>query len=115
MPPKRLGRNPTMRVRSKIIHKKAKNAKNALEDIGFNALNTLSFDDNVKKSKENAADADSDVAIHETFTLRYEHVTLSRNNGDVRKILAVNPMLMAATTLRFGMMTYDPTPAPASL
>ncbi|KAG5988447.1 hypothetical protein E4U52_006580 [Claviceps spartinae] len=74
MRPKRLGRNPTMRVRSKIIHKKA---KNALEDIGFNALNTLSFDDNVKKSKENAADA-SDVAIGATFNIYKDSEKLFR-------------------------------------
>ncbi|KAG6189205.1 hypothetical protein E4U10_005059, partial [Claviceps purpurea] len=52
-------------TRSTIIHKKAKKAKKAtkaLKDIDFNALNTLSLDDNVKKSKENVADADSDAA-----------------------------------------------------
>ncbi|KAG6206633.1 hypothetical protein E4U35_001564 [Claviceps purpurea] len=56
-------------TRSKIIHKKAKKATKALKDIGFNALNTLSLDDNVKKSKENVADADSDAAIGAAFNI----------------------------------------------
>ncbi|KAG6068463.1 hypothetical protein E4U32_000616 [Claviceps aff. humidiphila group G2b] len=57
---------------------------------------------------------DHKASRHEFITLRYEHVTLSRNNYYVRKVLAVNPMLMATTTLRLGMATCDPTPAPYS-